>query len=285
MSSVTAKLQKTVSDMIAKAGAFIVPRPSVIRMSLSKLSPNPCQTPNRTSLTALMELLRRVLRQHYITPPQVSESVDEHGYRIIIDGHRRIAVARLLGITHLWCVIVPAKNGRKRDHREGFMDGTAAQKAFDGRTWLMMLHQERQHGREADVLKCMTDSTRARVNYLIKIMGTDEFYTLLPFIHSPLIVQQYDTVMRGFKGQDLSFEPVSLMRWLVICGSSAHVKALRTLKPSDCASRLTALWKCYRHGVPYDIGRSRQTGVCLSTTKCKTCKSHVRNIVTVSIAA
>ncbi len=107
----------------------------IVMVALSELegAHNPAQPENRTEAKALHDLKEAISETHYIAPILIANAGKGASARYTpLDGHRRIAAAIELGITHVPCFILPTN---RLDVRSWFILLNRGIKNFTGRDW------------------------------------------------------------------------------------------------------------------------------------------------------
>ena len=142
-------------------------RPTTPRLELKQIRVDQCdpsrsQPHTRTTATAIQSLLRLVEEDGRIKDP-IAVIRGKGGRYIIANGHRRIAVAKALGIEMIWCII---HHGVTEENLPMLWADLSHAKVINSQNWAESWFRcEGAHERR------MPPGTRANLNAMVKIWG------------------------------------------------------------------------------------------------------------------
>lgn len=130
-------------------------------LALASLDMNPVQPPLRSIEAAIQSLKIRVLVSHIITPILVVQKGSRY---VIVDGHRRYAVALALGLTGIPAIIL-----QDVDPIDMFIDLGYATKNFTGPTWFT-IWAKCGNDNDERLKRCSSD-IRKKIVKMVKVFG------------------------------------------------------------------------------------------------------------------
>jgi hypothetical protein len=157
---------------------------------LSLIQTNRVQPAERTSKGALRGLRDEIELSGFINPPVVSKNADRNTYTAL-DGHRRIDVAKDLGVTELKCVVVPAKT--EQDAESTFVTLNGQNRKFSGKEWFRVWAQSSD---KRAALKTFPGKQSKNIRQLIEWIGTNNTVALANAGQSPSIAHTVNRVLQ-----------------------------------------------------------------------------------------
>lgn len=98
--------KKRSSDMDTELDRKSTQRPVVREFEIAKLRMATFNPSQRLEARALLELRRQIDAVGDIMQPPLVCNVQKDGSADIVDGHRRVTLAKSMGLTHIWCIVV-----------------------------------------------------------------------------------------------------------------------------------------------------------------------------------
>jgi len=161
---------------------------------LDLIKDNPIQPDRRHAERAIGVLKDSVVRSGIIVPPLISDT------NVILDGHRRIYVARDLGIEILQCGVV-----RVEDVTAAFLQLNSGVKAIKGNAQLTMWAKSGKLGRKM-ILEQLPSNAQKQIESFVDIFGEKRATEIgLEGTQAPFIATRIESVLSAIIHSGLDY--------------------------------------------------------------------------------
>lgn len=170
-------------------------------VKVDDLIPNPIQPPDRITDSAVKTLTDTVIESNYLAPIIVMKS-DRRGKYVVLDGHRRLTVARRLGDELLRCEVIPSVSGTPE---VWFVWLNGGIRNVTGINWLYVWAASEDPDRTFEQLH---GSTRKHITELINVFGRDRALEIgKTSMHAPSRVKFINGVINLLQRYELIVDP------------------------------------------------------------------------------
>lgn len=205
---------------------------SMINLEIGQLLANKIQHDKRCTPGAIRGLLNEIKSSGWIAPLLVCLP-DVNGLYPIATGHRRLEVAKILGYTHVLCMVLPVS-----DPTLAFVQDANGVRNVSGRDYLMMwCHDD-------SALEHFPASVRAKIEVLKKWVGSRELRHMVTTdgAFAPSMVMEVRKVVSLIDTYQIegkkTIQPGDVLSWMIAHGQTQSVR--RELKTSLTARRACA---------------------------------------------
>jgi hypothetical protein len=140
----------------------------VLLLPVGEIDDNPVQPHRRVQATALEELRLNLMASQLMLPIAVMKNPKHPARWVNIDGHRRLALARSMGLRHVQCVEVTAGAPSTL-----FMHLNGGQRAFKGNDWLAIWSKGNTPKERLGLLQHIGRKARAQVAAVVDFYGEE----------------------------------------------------------------------------------------------------------------
>lgn len=170
-----------------KTGALKVLFGATRLISINELESCPVQPEVRTDTPALVGLMLRIMKTGFIVPIIVVQTGKKSF--IVVDGHRRLAIAKYLGFTEITAIVMPEGT----DARSGFIALNAANRTFSGPEWFKVwaLATNRM-----SILNDFPKAMKKHIKDIESWVGTSRALALANTGYSPAIAGTVNRIMK-----------------------------------------------------------------------------------------
>lgn len=185
-------------------------RVALKELKVADIAENPLQPQRRTTETAVRVLQTMIISSRFIVPPVVVELMP--GYYMVVDGHRRLYVARALGVERLQCLVVSiTKNvvGRMFVWLNGGIKNVA------GANWLTLWAKCPKNERSS-LLSEFPSKQRRHVEEFIDIFGEARAVEIgIEGKQAPSVVGVVSRLMSAAIAHKLPFDKRAIGEWVI----------------------------------------------------------------------
>lgn len=186
----------------------------LLTLKLDNIQANDLQPEARTTKTAVRGLAETIDMSRMFVPPILARISNGRKLRLIdVDGHRRIEVAKGLGLTTLQCLVFDTDEAGARRYFTLFNSGAAA---FKSATWLASWARSNSQQERDARLDEMPPHTARLVKALVKLIGQRASIDYgLSGRFSPDVVKQVSLAQQMFAHHGLSpLKPARIVEWI-----------------------------------------------------------------------
>ena len=144
---------------------FVLKKNRYLEIAIDKLEPHPLQPRTRAMKERVTDLLRTILESSMIDAPVVMSIPGRPGYYWVCNGNRRVATAKLLGLTRLECKLLP----KGSSGTEEWITHNSGAKNISGIDMLTAIGYTKSAKERAEVLKALARTRHTLANQIQKM--------------------------------------------------------------------------------------------------------------------